>query len=124
MTNVSKALSSKFHLVHYCIVFIAMFGNKFLKIQVSWKRFHFLLKETCTLTFNATHTLNGIYAVALSIEDFPKSNIVIGGKLYTPNDPISLVPLQVESSLIILKGFKIHCFHCHTTVVLSKVPSG
>nr|XP_022331397.1 neurogenic locus notch homolog protein 2-like [Crassostrea virginica] len=50
--------------------------------------------ETCTLTFNATHTLNGIYAVALSIEDFPKSNIVIGGKLYTPNDPISLVPLQ------------------------------
>ena len=75
-----------------------------------WKRFHFLLKETCTLTFNANHTLNGIYAVALSIEDFPKSDIVIGGKLYTPNDPISLVPLQVESSLIILKDFKIHYF--------------
>lgn len=50
--------------------------------------------DTCTITFNATHALNGMYAVALSIEDFPKTNILIGSKLYTPNDPISIVPLQ------------------------------
>lgn len=50
--------------------------------------------DTCTITFNATHALNGMYAVALSIEDFPKTNIIIGSKLYTPNDPISIVPLQ------------------------------
>lgn len=37
-----------------------------------------------------------MYAVALSIEDFPKTNILIGSKLYTPNDPISIVPLQAS----------------------------
>ena len=105
-----KQIQQSFILCIHVLFLFPMFGNKFFKIQAFWKWFHFILKETCTLTFNATHTLNGIYAVALSIEDFPKSNIVIGGKLYTPNDPISLVPLQVKSSLIILKGFKIHYF--------------
>lgn len=55
-----------------------------------------IFKDTCTITFNATHALNGMYAVALSIEDFPKTNIIIGSKLYTPNDPISIVPLQAS----------------------------
>lgn len=54
------------------------------------------LQETCTITFHSNHTLNGMYAVALTIEDFPNSNIIIGGQLYTPDDHMSSVPLQVR----------------------------
>ncbi|XP_055995241.1 protein jagged-2-like [Ostrea edulis] len=53
-----------------------------------------LNSETCTITFHSNHTLNGMYAVALTIEDFPNSNIIIGGQLYTPDDHMSSVPLQ------------------------------
>lgn len=37
-----------------------------------------------------------MYAVAITVEDFPRSNISIGGTTYTPNDPMTSVNLQVN----------------------------
>lgn len=37
-----------------------------------------------------------MYAVAITVEDFPRLNISIGGTTYTPNDPMTSVNLQVN----------------------------
>lgn len=37
-----------------------------------------------------------MYAVAITVEDFPRSNISIGGTTYTSNDPMTSVNLQVN----------------------------
>nr|XP_022300933.1 uncharacterized protein LOC111109138 [Crassostrea virginica] len=50
--------------------------------------------NTCTISFPANHTISGIYAVAVSMEDFPKSTINIGSKIYTPSNKLSTVSLQ------------------------------
>uniref|UniRef100_A0A8W8M2J1 EGF-like domain-containing protein n=1 Tax=Magallana gigas TaxID=29159 RepID=A0A8W8M2J1_MAGGI len=39
--------------------------------------------NTCTISFPANHASNGTYAVAISVEDYPKSTIIIGSKVYT-----------------------------------------
>ncbi|XP_062615281.1 uncharacterized protein LOC134277022 [Saccostrea cucullata] len=53
-----------------------------------------LNRETCTITFPSNHTINGTYAVAVTVEDFPRSNILIGGTTYTPSGPMTSVHLQ------------------------------
>nr|XP_022331733.1 integrin beta-like protein D [Crassostrea virginica] len=63
-----------------------------------------LNKETCTIYFPSNHTVNGIYAVAITIEDFPRSNISIGGSVYTPNDPMTSVNLQFLVQTVSLSG--------------------
>nr|XP_022297347.1 sushi, von Willebrand factor type A, EGF and pentraxin domain-containing protein 1-like [Crassostrea virginica] len=50
--------------------------------------------NTCTISFPANHKTNGKYAVAVSVEDFPKSTIHIGSHVYTPNNKLSTVNLQ------------------------------
>nr|XP_022301095.1 uncharacterized protein LOC111109306 [Crassostrea virginica] len=50
--------------------------------------------NTCIISFPANFTRNGRFAVAVSVEDFPKSNISIGSELYTPSTNISTVNLQ------------------------------
>jgi len=37
----------------------------------------------------------GWYAVAITVEDYPKKDITIGGVTYTPQSKLSSVPLQV-----------------------------
>lgn len=61
------------------------------------------LQNTCTISFPANHTISGIYAVAVSMEDFPKSTINIGSKIYTPSNKLSTVSLQVIYKLIDIK---------------------
>ncbi|XP_062615279.1 neurocan core protein-like [Saccostrea cucullata] len=51
-------------------------------------------RETCTISFPSNHTVNGTYAVAVTVEDFPRSNITIGGTTYTPSDPMTAIHLQ------------------------------
>ncbi|XP_064622660.1 uncharacterized protein LOC135484892 [Lineus longissimus] len=55
-------------------------------------------EDTCTLEFDAQASVSfasgGWYAVAIQVEDFPKTTMTIGGKTYTPSDPINSVPLQ------------------------------
>ena len=56
-------------------------------------------QKTCTLKFNADTTHfkdDGWYAVALTIEDFPKAPITIGNTTYNETTPITQVPLQVN----------------------------
>lgn len=55
----------------------------------------FNFQNTCTISFPANHKTNGKYAVAVSVEDFPKSTIHIGSHVYTPNNKLSTVNLQV-----------------------------
>ncbi|KAJ8308075.1 hypothetical protein KUTeg_012949 [Tegillarca granosa] len=54
--------------------------------------------DTCTLTFYSTtanqYQTNGWYAVALTIEDYPRSAISMGGTTILPTTPISSVPIQ------------------------------
>ncbi|XP_052678609.1 integrin beta-like protein D isoform X2 [Crassostrea angulata] len=50
--------------------------------------------NTCTIRFSATHTSNGTFAVAVTVEDFSKSNISIGGHVYSTSSPLSTVTLQ------------------------------
>ncbi|XP_056015732.1 integrin beta-like protein A [Ostrea edulis] len=54
--------------------------------------------RTCTISFPSNHTTDGTFAVALTLEDFPKSTITIGTNVYTPSTPISTVVLQVFGS--------------------------
>ncbi|XP_065944893.1 uncharacterized protein [Magallana gigas] len=61
-------------------------------------------EETCTIFFPSTHTVNGMYAVAITVEDFPRSNISIGGTTYTPNDPMTSVNLQFLIQTASLSG--------------------
>ena len=61
-------------------------------------------QNTCKLEFTADATnayiSSGWYAVALTVEDFPKTTITINGQIYTPSMPISKIPLQVNKSLL------------------------
>ncbi|XP_069118968.1 integrin beta-like protein A [Argopecten irradians] len=60
-----------------------------------------LNQTSCTLVFTADNTnfvTNGWYAVAITIEDFPKSTITIGGNTFTPSDPISAIPVQMQQN--------------------------
>nr|XP_019918640.2 integrin beta-like protein A isoform X1 [Crassostrea gigas] len=50
--------------------------------------------NTCTISFPANHASNGTYAVAISVEDYPKSTIIIGSKVYTTGTKMSTVNLQ------------------------------
>ncbi|XP_062601357.1 sushi, nidogen and EGF-like domain-containing protein 1, partial [Saccostrea cucullata] len=50
--------------------------------------------RTCTIKFPSNHTQNGIFAVAVTMEDFPKSTISIGSTAYGTNTRISSVTLQ------------------------------
>ncbi|KAJ8308076.1 hypothetical protein KUTeg_012950 [Tegillarca granosa] len=55
--------------------------------------------DTCTLIFHSTsanqYTSNGWYAVALTVEDYPRSAISIGGATVLQTTPLSSVPIQV-----------------------------
>ncbi|XP_063427622.1 uncharacterized protein LOC134711108 [Mytilus trossulus] len=57
-----------------------------------------LNENKCLIEFSAVpgsnYTLNNWYAVALTMEDYPRTTINIDGKIYTPNTPITSVPLQ------------------------------
>lgn len=68
------------------------------------------LQNTCTISFSANHTISGIYAVAVSVEDFPKSTINIGSTIYTPSNKLSTVSLQVIYELIEIKMNDIFIF--------------
>lgn len=61
-------------------------------------------QNTCKLEFTAdtanSYISSGWYAVALTVEDFPKTTITINGQIYTPSMPISKIPLQVSKSLL------------------------
>nr|XP_034306316.1 protein jagged-1a-like isoform X6 [Crassostrea gigas] len=50
--------------------------------------------NTCTISFPANHTSNGIYAVAVSVEDYPKSTMTIETQVYTTSTKMSTVNLQ------------------------------
>lgn len=43
-----------------------------------------------------------MYAIAITVEDFPRSNITVGGTIYTPSDPMASVNIQVD--IIILQS--------------------
>ncbi|CAC5395978.1 Protein eyes shut homolog,Neurogenic locus Notch protein,Neurogenic locus notch homolog protein 3,Protein eyes shut,Delta and Notch-like epidermal growth factor-related receptor,Delta-like protein C,Neurogenic locus notch homolog protein 1,Fibropellin-3,Protein crumbs homolog 2,Sushi, nidogen and EGF-like domain-containing protein 1,Protein jagged-1a,Sushi, von Willebrand factor type A, EGF and pentraxin domain-containing protein 1,Neurogenic locus notch homolog protein 2,Delta-like protein B,Protein crumb len=55
-------------------------------------------EKSCTLTFTAnsanSYTNNGWFAVALTIEDFPRKTITINNRVYSPSTPITQIPLQ------------------------------
>ncbi|VDI38378.1 Hypothetical predicted protein, partial [Mytilus galloprovincialis] len=55
-------------------------------------------QKSCTLTFTAnsanSYTNNGWFAVALTIEDFPRKTITINKHVYSPSTPITQIPLQ------------------------------
>ena len=59
----------------------------------------FVLQTTCTLTLDISsannYTDGGNYAVALTIEDFPKSNILLNGIAVSTSGALSSIPLQV-----------------------------
>ena len=60
--------------------------------------FPIILKDTCTLSFDADNINfkdDGWYAAALTIEDFARTPMIIGNKTYNTTTPISAVPLQV-----------------------------
>lgn len=44
----------------------------------------------------ANHTSNGTFAVAVTAEDYPKSNISIGGSIHITTSPLSTITLQVS----------------------------
>ncbi|XP_062620888.1 uncharacterized protein LOC134282496 [Saccostrea cucullata] len=50
--------------------------------------------KTCTIRFSASYTSNGTFAVAVTVQDFPKSTVSIGGKIYSPTTNMSSVTLQ------------------------------
>lgn len=57
-----------------------------------------ILQDTCTINFFANHTNNGTFAVAVTVQDFPKSNISIEGDLYSTESPLSTITLQVSQN--------------------------
>nr|XP_034306335.1 integrin beta-like protein A isoform X3 [Crassostrea gigas] len=50
--------------------------------------------NNCTIRFMANHTSNGTFAVAVTVEDYPKSNISIDGSIHLTNSPLSTITLQ------------------------------
>ncbi|XP_060069047.1 protein eyes shut-like [Ylistrum balloti] len=55
-------------------------------------------QDTCTIHFTTDtskkYRSGGWYAVAITVEDFPSSSITIGGAVFGPSRPLSVVPLQ------------------------------
>ncbi|OWF46014.1 integrin beta-like protein C [Mizuhopecten yessoensis] len=55
-------------------------------------------RDTCTIHFTTdtskTYKQGGWYAVAITVEDFPSTSITVGGAVYGPTRPLSVVPLQ------------------------------
>nr|XP_022301724.1 integrin beta-like protein A isoform X2 [Crassostrea virginica] len=60
--------------------------------------------NTCTLSFPANETPNEMYAVKVSVEDFPKLNIKFGSKVYTPKHSLSTVNLLFLVKTISVPG--------------------
>ena len=59
----------------------------------------------CILTIDTSTSFyvnSGWYAVAITIEDFPTAPMTIGSQNFGVNDPISSIPVQVFSSLIMI----------------------
>ncbi|XP_052678613.1 integrin beta-like protein A [Crassostrea angulata] len=50
--------------------------------------------DNCTIRFMANHTSNGTFAVAVTVEDYPKSNISIDGSIHLTTSPLSTITLQ------------------------------
>ncbi|XP_065938380.1 integrin beta-like protein A [Magallana gigas] len=50
--------------------------------------------NNCTIRFMANHTSNGTFAVAVTVEDYPKSNISIDGSIHLTTSPLSTITLQ------------------------------
>ena len=73
--------------------------NVFSLLRSGGNSITIFLQASCTLTITPTvannYTVNGYYAVALTIEDFPKTNIVLNGIGFSTNDALSSIPLQV-----------------------------
>ena len=71
--------------------------RRFLTIQ----KYKAILQDTCTFKLNATamnqYVEDGWYAIALTIEDYPKQSIIVGKETYNETTPLSQVPLQVIS---------------------------
>ena len=82
----------------------------------------YLLQNTCTLHFSAMQNsqfkTGGWYAVALTIEDFPTSTVTIGGKTYSPYQPISAVPLQVSRVKRVVGLFLAVLWGCQRFVIV------
>lgn len=66
--------------------------------------FELQIKNTCTISFIANFTSNGTFAVAVTVQDFPKSNISIEGDLYSTESPLSTITLQFIVKTPILPG--------------------
>lgn len=60
--------------------------------------------NTCTISFPANHASNGTYAVAISVEDYPKSAITIGSQVYTTSTKMSTVNLQFLVKTPVVSG--------------------
>ncbi|XP_061434629.1 IgGFc-binding protein-like [Lethenteron reissneri] len=51
--------------------------------------------DACTVTFSVPTNASGLWALALMIEDFPRSSITMDSTSYSPSSPLSSIPLQV-----------------------------
>lgn len=70
-----------------------------------------MILEYCTISFIANHTSNGTFAVAVTVQDFPKSNISIEGDLYSTESPLSTITLQVGPNAVHSR-YRFWKFHC------------
>nr|XP_022296130.1 integrin beta-like protein C isoform X1 [Crassostrea virginica] len=50
--------------------------------------------NTCTIRLSATHTAEGTFAVAVTVQDFPQNNITIDNQVHLTTAPLSTVTLQ------------------------------
>lgn len=57
-------------------------------------------QDNCTIRFMANHTSNGTFAVAVTVEDYPKSNISVDGSIHLTTSPLSTITLQVRRLII------------------------
>ena len=69
--------------------------------EVHFKVFVFV-QARCTLTIDLSAANNysdgGIYAVAVTVEDFPKTSLLLDGIVVSPATALSSVPLQVNKT--------------------------
>ncbi|KAL4237629.1 hypothetical protein ACF0H5_002343 [Mactra antiquata] len=65
-------------------------------------------EENCVLNVRADHTPNGLFAVALMVEDYAKSTITLDGVTFTPSDVLSSVPVQ-----FLIRTPEIHSRQCN-----------
>lgn len=77
----------------------------------------FFQQNTCTLSFPANETPNEMYAVKVSVEDFPKLNIKFGSKVYTPKHSLSTVNLLVTCFYLAV------IFNAHIYLEASRIKS-